>query len=392
MGGAPNRGLLATALALVGLLAASASPATASCGGPPDAYSGAVLADAPIAYYRLDEPSGPTLCDSSAGDAGGAYMSGGIAFGVAGALLSSPDTAVQVSSPSTGVGDGGPGLTGNHSFTFDGWFRGTGTDQTQVLVDMGIGGAGNIAGLGSTITASGSSVLLDTFDGVVYWPTGSVNVYDQQWHYLAVTYDQSVNQVTGYLDGKSLGGKTPPHPLHLGASNIRLGWWIDTFLNHPFIGDMDEVAVYPSALSPARVAAHFAASRPGAPGAATLPSNSFVITVPRVTCAGVCHVILVRVRVLGPGQLTVEEALAAGAASAGVARRTHIAKARRTALIKATRVKVTTAGTVEVKLKLTAAGTKLLKTKHKLALKLRFAFTPTGGRTVSKTTSFTVRA
>jgi Concanavalin A-like lectin/glucanases superfamily len=387
---AANRGLLATLLAVVGLLVASASPAAASCPSPSgDAYSGAVLSDSPLAYFRLDEPSGPALCDSSTAASNGTYKPAGIAFGVAGALLNSPDTAVGVASPSTGVGDGGPGLTGNHSFTFDGWFRSTGTNQTQVLIDMGTGGAGNIAGLGSTITAAGSSILLDTFDGVVYWPTGAVNLYDQQWHYLAVTYDQGLNQVTGFLDGKSLGPKAPPHPLHLGASNIRIGWWIDTFLNQPFIGDMDEIAVYPTALSPARIAAHFAASRPGAPGAGSTPSNSVVITVPRITCAGVCHVILVRIRVGGPGQLSVEEPLAAGAASAGgvlTAKRTH------PSLIKAVRVNVARAGSVAVKLKLTAAAKRLLKTKGKFTLKLRVAFTPGGGTTVTKTRSFTIRA
>lgn len=390
MGVARNRGLLSALSIAVGLLLASSAPAAASCPAPSgDAYSATVLSDSPVAYYRLDEPSGPTLCDSSTTAANGAYKSAGVTLGVAGALLNSPDPAAQVASPSAGVGDGGPGLTGNHSFTFEGWFRSTGTDQTQVLVDMGLGGAGNIAGLGSTITTAGSSILLDTFDGVVYWPTGSVNVYDQQWHYLAVTYDQGTGQVTGYLDGKDLGPKAPPHPLHLGVSNIRVGWWIDTFLNRPFIGDMDEIAVYPSALSQARIAAHFAASRPGAPGAVSTPSNSIVISVPRITCAGVCHVILVRIRVGGPGQLSVEELLTAGAASAGDA---VTAKRVRPALIKAVRVKVTRAGTVALKLKLTAAAKKLLKSRGKFTVKLRVTFTPTGGSAVTKTTSFTVRA
>jgi hypothetical protein len=380
-------------VALIGLVAASPAPAAASCPAPSgDAYSTAVLSDAPIAYYRLDELSGPGLCDSSSTAVNGTYKSAGVTLGVAGALLNSPDTAVQVASPSTGVGDGGAGLTGNHSFSFEGWFRSTGVDQTQVLVDMGIGGAGNIAGLGSTITTSGSSVLLDTFDGVVYWPTGAVNIYDQQWHYLAVTYDQATGQVTGYLDGRNLGPKTPPHPMHLGASNIRVGWWIDTFLNRPFIGDMDEIGVYPSALSPARIAAHFAASRPGAPGGSPTPSTSFVITVPRITCAGVCHVILVRVRVTGPGALSVEESLTAGATRVDSTVTAAAAKRKHVALISAVRVKVAAAGTVAVKLKLTSAARKLLKTKGKFSLKLRVAFTPRGGSTATKTASVTVRA
>jgi concanavalin A-like lectin/glucanase superfamily protein len=386
---AGRRAVPAIVLTFFGLLGTSATSAVASCpASSPDAYSRAVLSDAPIAYYRLDELSGPTLCDSSSSAANGTYKTTGVALGVPGALLSSPDTAARVASPSAGVGDGGSGLTGNHSFTLEGWVRSTGTDQTQVLVDMGTGGTGHIAGLGVTNQSSGSSVLLDTFNGVVYWPTGAVNLYDQQWHYVAVTYDQVLDQVTAYLDGKNLGPKASSHPLNLGASNIRLGWWIDTFFNQPFVGDMDEIAVYPSALSPARVQAHFAASRPGAPGAAANPKNSFVIMVPRITCAGICHVILVAVRVLGPGSVVVEESLPAGATSlAGVA-----SKHTRRALLKVARVAVLSAGTVAVKLKLTAAGTKLLQTRRRLALKLKVTFTPRGGTAISKTTSFTLRS
>ena len=378
----------AVLLTLVGLLAASAAPAAASCpAASGDAYSTAALADSPIAYYRLDEPSGSTLCDSSASAVNGTYKSAGVTLGVSGALLNGPDTAARATDPSAGVADGGPGVTGNHSFTLEGWFRSTGANQVQMLVDMGTRGTGNIAGLGVSNQAPGSNVILDTYNGVVFWPTGAVHVYDQQWHYLVVTYDQPSNLLTGYVDGKNLGPKAPAHPLILGASNIRLGWWVDTVFNHAFIGDTDEIAVYPSALSPARVQAHFAASRPGAPGTAIRPSSSFVITVPRVTCAGTCHVILVRVRVLGPGLLSVDEPLAAGAASmAGAAK-----KLRRPALVKPVRVPVLTAGTVAVKLKLTAAAQKLLKTRRRLGLKLRIGFTPMGGGTISKIVSFTVR-
>jgi hypothetical protein len=54
-------------------------------------------------------------------------------------------------------------------------------------------------------------------------------------------------------------------------------------------------------------------------------------------------------------------------------------------------VTVVTAGTVGVKLKLTAAAQRLLRTKGKLGLKVRITFTPSGGTAITKTTSFTVR-
>ncbi len=379
---------LAAIMCSLTLLAASSATAAASCPATPvDPYSRAVLADSPIAYYRLDEASGPTLCDSSASATNGAYKPAGVAFGVSGALLNSPDSGVAVLGPSSGIGDGGPGLTGNHSFTLEGWFRSTGPAQTEMLVDMGTAGTGAIAGLGVSNSGTGSTLRLDTYNGVVDWPTGATSVYDEQWHYLAVSYEAASGQATGYLDGVNLGPKASPHRLNLGASNIRLGWWVDTYLNHPFTGNADEVAIYPSALAPARVYAHLAASRSGAPGAASSPASSFVVTVPRITCAGPCRVILVKVRILGPGQVTVEEALpaGAGAVSAIAARRRHVA------LISASHVTVGSPGTVEAPVKLTGAARKLLKAKHRLVVRLRVSFKPARGRKVSKTTSLVLR-
>lgn len=382
---ATKRGIAAAALAVIALACGPATGAAAACPAPGDAYSAAVLADSPSAYYRLDDASGPTLCDSSSAATNGTYMSAGVSFGVAGALLSSPDSSVQVGAPSTGIGDGGPGVTGDHSFTFEGWFRSTGTAQTQILVDMGVAATGRIAGLGIS-QATGSSLLLDTYNGVIEWPTGPTNLWDQQWHQLVVTYEAG-GEATGFVDGRSLGPKPTPHTLNLGASEIRLGWWVDHVLNSPFVGGADEIAVYPSALSPSRVLAHFAASRPGAPGTAQLPINSFVVTVPRVTCAGVCHVITVSVRVLGPGTVTVSESLATGGGA--LAART---RGRHVTLVASARVTAARPGTFAVKLKTTRAGQRALRSKRKLALKLRVTFAPSGGHPISKTLSVTIRA
>ncbi len=62
------------------------------------------------------------------------------------------------------------------------------------------------------------------------------------------------------LDGHDLGALTPVTSIKLLATQIRVGYWVDTAINQGMIGDMDEVAVYPAALSPARIEAHFLAS------------------------------------------------------------------------------------------------------------------------------------
>ena len=254
--------------------ATSTSTTTASTGcrsHKADSYSRAVLSDSPIAYFRLDESSGPTMCDSSASANNGTYVSG-VHFGGPGAIVG--DAAVAAVPQSSGVGTGGPGsgLTGDHSFTLEAWFRSTGTVRDQSLVSMGQAGKGNVAGLSTWTSDTGngtpSQLVLDLYVGVEnastlpIWDTRTVgvNLWDGRWHYLAITYSAATDQVTGYVDGYDLGALTPVTAINLLASKIRIGYWLDTYINQGMTGDVDEVAVYPTALSPVRAEAHFLAS------------------------------------------------------------------------------------------------------------------------------------
>jgi hypothetical protein len=255
---------IAAAAALSGLWA---GPAAAACAPASGAYAAAVLADSPLAYYRLDDPDATTLCDSSATASNGSYASSGVTFGAPGALTSSPDPAVQLGSPSSGIGTGGAGLTGDHSFTLEAWFRRGDTLQNQVLVTMGGSGRGNIAGLATWSNVAGggtsgpSELGLDNYTTSASWNTApvGVDIWDGGWHYLVVAYDQATKLVTAFVDDRSLGAETPT-PLALAGAPIRLGTWIDTVVNKPFVGSADEIAVYPVALSAAQVDAHFQAT------------------------------------------------------------------------------------------------------------------------------------
>ena len=128
-----RRAVVASVVAVLGgagLSALQASTAQAglavSCPTNSDSYSSAVLADSPIAYYRLDEASGTTMCDSSSSANNGTYSSTGLTHGVAGALASSSDTAVAADGTPSQVGQSASdptGLTGNHTFTLESWFK-----------------------------------------------------------------------------------------------------------------------------------------------------------------------------------------------------------------------------------------------------------------------------
>ncbi len=298
----PNRRARMGSLLIVGSVAAAisvvlvASAGALGCPSPSgDAYSHSVLAEGPVAYYRLDESGGATMCDSSTSKNDGSYNASGITYGVPGALSGDPDSAVAANgTPGViGVSNAYSPIAGNSSFTLEGWFRSTGTTQDQVLVALAspeVAATGAIVGLTTwskhncgSGTGYPSTLGLDEYSASNCWNTATdgVNLYDGSWHYLAVTYDASTYEVTGYVDGQSLDAQPANATLSLAAENyIRVGTWVDTAVNQPLIGDVDEIAVYPTALSTAQIAAHYATavSAGGRPPGVTVSGRPVVVS------------------------------------------------------------------------------------------------------------------
>jgi hypothetical protein len=117
-------------------------------------------------------------------------------------------------------------------------------------------------------------------------------------------------------------------------------------------------------------------------GGSPPPSNSYTI-VPRVTCAGVCHVILVKITFDSAGNVTAEQALP-GQLDA------ETSKKKTKPLIKRL-TQVVSAGANTLKLKLTGPAQKTLREKGKLRIQVRFSFTPIGGTASSRVQAFTVK-
>ncbi|MBK7582965.1 MAG: LamG domain-containing protein [Myxococcales bacterium] len=210
-----------------------------------DKYGKAVLADGPVAYYRLDEAVGsPGVADSS-GNGNDGTLSGKVVLGAPGAIAGNGAASFDgVSSINLGdkfgfagqvemsveawiwpLADDG-GFLGKGYYQqgagYDGWFLAEGSDDLQCVR----GGAGVILPkLGKTEYTH----VVMTFDGL---------------------------NLTTYLNGKT--AKSTPtttavidhaNPVQLGTVNE----WAS------MVGSLDEVAFYDKALSPERVAAHYAA-------------------------------------------------------------------------------------------------------------------------------------
>ena len=248
--------------------------APGSGGVPAGAYAQALLADRPSAYYRLDEGSGPRAHDSS--------KNGNDATYEAGATLGRPGIPGTKGDLAAGAGPDGvlslatnlAALTGSHDRTVEFWFRATDAASANLFSAMssGHGAAFDIAlvdagGPGGCGSPGGAGLYLRMWDDDVDFP--GLTLTDGAWHYVAVTVSNAGSTVGVQIDGQRPDGyvwdgscytaKTVAQPFTLpsaiatrpnGLGVGTTGW------APPGTENVDEVAIYPTALSPADLAHH----------------------------------------------------------------------------------------------------------------------------------------
>jgi len=228
------------------------------------AYTAQILTDNPRFYYRLDEASGSTAADSSGNARPGTYFAIG-QYRQAGALPGDPGYSVALAGSNARLlCEAATAVAAQSTFTLELWFK---TSSTT---------GGKLIGFNST-TGSASltydrHIFMRTDGRLVYggWVGGnslttSASYNDNKWHYLVVTATPHGSQQQDfaiYVDAALVG-----------SGNTRIssynGWWQVGFgplpvgsgypLNANFIGNIDNVAVYTTALSSARISAHYAA-------------------------------------------------------------------------------------------------------------------------------------
>ena len=228
-------------LLLLAPIAASAAP-----------YSVEVLADNPVAFYRLSETSGATVAlDSSPNGNHATFV--GTAFptlGVTG-LTEEADTAAEFSGSSTSKSRiltpplFNPALT---SFTIEALFKTDATSQQAVVQQDG--------GKGRTLFfISSSNNDIRSFLGGATRSSGTSAVVEKV-HHGALVYDDSTNKWTWYIDGVATASGT------VNPESSNGGFFIGIHKNlngNYFDGTIDEVAFYTHAVPASRIAEHVAA-------------------------------------------------------------------------------------------------------------------------------------
>jgi Concanavalin A-like lectin/glucanases superfamily len=209
---------------------------------PAGSYPALVVADGATAYWRLGETSGTTAVDVIGGKNG--TISGGVTLAQAGALAD-----------------------GDTAMVFDGT-----TGMIHVPTSMSLGFTGTIEAWvkGNDAAANRPIVQFAGQNPILYLVNKRVNVYDNassgygtttdlpdgRWNHVVYVTDQGAQvwriYINGVLDNSGAFNRStnPSVPVNLGYSLDNATYWL---------GAIDEIAIYPIALTAPQIAAHYAA-------------------------------------------------------------------------------------------------------------------------------------
>jgi hypothetical protein len=232
-------------------------------------YMPAVLADKPVAYYRLAD-TGLTAVDSSGNALDGSYGSSSITHGP-GLVGDGNGAAIfpggVFTNKSIVLVQPNPRLEPSVGVSVEVWLRPSASNQRAVLVEYGDGPVSLSPSWGVMMGGGVLGAFLNTANG----QTGSAGflgatapVVGQTYH-CVTTYDGATLKV--YVNGAIDASRTYTGGLRytVGQSGLGIGGSADGDPSNGdviFAGTLDEVAVYDHALSADAIAAHYHAAKP----------------------------------------------------------------------------------------------------------------------------------
>jgi PKD repeat protein len=242
---------------------------------PTDAYGAAVYSGSPEFYWRLNDTNGSVAKDSSPVGAEPGVVSGGVTEGVSGALSTAGNTADSFDG-NTGLIVDSQQVSDPETYSEELWFNSTTTSGGK-LIGFGNAQSGTSSSYDRHIYLQNSGQLeFGTWTGQENTIVSPQSYNDGAWHYVVAT--QSNQGLALYVDGQ-LVGTNPTTQAQAYDGYWRVGGdttWegsSSSFVN----AKIDEVAVYPTALTPAVIAQHYAlGTNNSAPSASFTSSSSFL--------------------------------------------------------------------------------------------------------------------
>jgi PKD repeat protein len=250
----------------------------------PSAYAGTVIADQPASFWRLGELSGATVVDWAAWSY--ASVAGTVTRGTAGAIIGDTDAATTFPGTSAGYVSTQILQPPQNTFTLEAWIKTTTTSGGKIV------GFGNSATIPSNVTDrhlymdNSGKIWFGVYPGTVRTLTSAKSYNDGTWHHVVASLGSG--GMTLYVDGKQVGQRTDTTTARNFWGVWRVGGdalpgWPSQPTSQFFAGTIDDVAIYPTALSPTQVMNHYLASGRG--GANLSPTASFTSAATYLTVA-----------------------------------------------------------------------------------------------------------
>ena len=224
-------------------------------------YAKGVIADGAANYWRLGEASGTTAYDWAGVSDG--VVGTGVTRGTPGAINGDADNASTFNGTSTGLVYSPTQIPGPQQFSIEAWINTTTTS------------GGKIVGFGSAQTGDSGSydrhvymdnaghVIFGVYPNAVKTLTSSGTYNDGQWHHIVASLGSAGMSL--YVDGRRVG-----FDASVTSAQAYSGYWriggdnINSWTNQPsseyFNGSIDDVAIYPTALTTAQVINHYSLS------------------------------------------------------------------------------------------------------------------------------------
>ncbi|HVV71453.1 MAG TPA: LamG-like jellyroll fold domain-containing protein [Verrucomicrobiae bacterium] len=230
---------------------------------PITGYAKIVMADDPVAFWRLNEPAGSGVAVDAAGSFDGTYDPGNgtVALGATTGIPRETDTGVSVVDGARVAIPWALELNPHGPFTAEAWFkpatlRTNSLDYRTVFSSMGPGGSSGPNGwlLYQQPDNSFAWVLFNQ-NWVSSFMGDPVDVVEANtWYHMALTYDGSLFSiyVNGHLSATQTYDAFVPNP----DGDTNLGYRSDDGWN-PFDGTLDDVAFYNKALTLEQVQTHY---------------------------------------------------------------------------------------------------------------------------------------
>lgn len=222
-------------------------------------YAQTVLSDSPFGYYRHGEPAGFSITsayDWSGNTFTGTY-GGGFTLGQPGAIYNDSNTAVLFNG-STGKVDLAAGLsvTGLSAVTLEAWVNLSTTTFTNARVLSNDHTSADNKGCELIMSSNATGVTFTVGNGSTFLNlAGSFTFSASTWYHVVATWSASGGAKI-YVNGTSIASGSLSGTIAAPTNSMGIAYAPATNANF-FPGTLDEVAIYPTSLSLARIQAHY---------------------------------------------------------------------------------------------------------------------------------------